>query len=66
MYSAASTRLRRCRLAPVLSNRPELRLDNLFARTFAHLDHALVVFLARLGNAEDMLASGNIAQHNAS
>jgi hypothetical protein len=45
--AAASASLRRCRLAPVLQ-RPQLRLNYLFARTGSHLDHALIIFFAGL------------------
>ena len=50
----------------MLANGPELSLDNLLARGFTDLDHALVVFFAGLRNSKNMLPRGNVSQHDAS
>ena len=65
MNSAAPAALGWSWLTALLANRSKLCLDHLFTCHFAHFDHALVIFFARLRNTKDMLSCRYVGEHNA-
>ena len=65
MDPAASASLRRGWLTAVLSQRFDLCLDDLLARSVAHFNNAFVVSLARLRNSKDVLSRRNVTEHDA-
>src|SRR6185369_12693189 len=63
--AGAAASLRRRWLACRRVCRTKLRLDELFAGTVADLDQTLVITFAGLRNTKDVLADGNVCQHDA-
>ena len=64
MNSAATASLRGSGLASLLSNRSQLRLDDLFARGLSNFNDAFVVLFSGLRHPQDVLSRRNISQHN--
>jgi hypothetical protein len=65
MNAPAAASLRRRRLAAGSFDLTKLRLDYLFIRALADLDHAFIVTFARFRNSKNVLARGDICQNDA-